>query len=110
MADTFDVVVIGAGTGGYSCALRAAQLDKKVALVERDDRLGGTCLLRGCIPTKALLQSASVVDAINRSAEWGIKASGEPDWPKVQKFQAKVVDKLVNGLTGLVKTRKIDVV
>jgi dihydrolipoamide dehydrogenase len=110
MADTFDVVVIGAGTGGYSCALRAAQLDKKVALVERDDRLGGTCLLRGCIPTKALLQSASVMDHISRSSEWGIKASGEPDWPKVQKFQAKVVDKLVNGLTGLVKTRKIDVV
>jgi dihydrolipoamide dehydrogenase len=110
MADTFDVVVIGAGTGGYSCALRAAQLDKKVALVERDDRLGGTCLLRGCIPTKALLQSASVMDEINRSGEWGIKASGEPRWPEVQKFQKKVVDKLVNGLTGLVKTRKIEVV
>jgi dihydrolipoamide dehydrogenase len=110
MADTFDVVVIGAGTGGYSCALRAAQLDKKVALVERDDRLGGTCLLRGCIPTKALLQSASVMDEINRSGEWGIKASGEPQWPQVQKFQKKVVDKLVNGLTGLVKTRKIEVV
>jgi dihydrolipoamide dehydrogenase len=110
MADTFDVVVIGAGTGGYSCALRAAQLDKKVALVERDDRLGGTCLLRGCIPTKALLQSASVMDEINRSGEWGIKASGEPQWPDVQKFQKKVVDKLVGGLTGLVKTRKIEVV
>jgi dihydrolipoamide dehydrogenase len=110
MADTFDVVVIGAGTGGYSCALRAAQLDKEVALVERDDRLGGTCLLRGCIPTKALLQSASVMDEINRSGEWGIKASGEPRWPEVKKFQKKVVDKLVNGLTGLVKTRKIEVV
>jgi dihydrolipoamide dehydrogenase len=110
MADTFDVVVIGAGTGGYSCALRAAQLGKRVALVERDERLGGTCLLRGCIPTKALLQSASVLDAINRSDEWGIKASGEPEWPKIQEFQTKVVDKLVNGLTGLVKARKIEVV
>jgi dihydrolipoamide dehydrogenase len=110
MADQFDVVVIGAGTGGYSCALRAAQLGKKVSLVERDDRLGGTCLLRGCIPTKALLQSAAVMDEVNRSEEWGIKASGEPEWPKVQAFQAKVVDKLVNGLTGLVKTRKIEVV
>jgi dihydrolipoamide dehydrogenase len=110
MADTFDVVVIGAGTGGYSCALRAAQLGKRVALVERDQRLGGTCLLRGCIPTKALLQSASVLDAVNRSDEWGIKASGEPEWPKIQEFQTKVVDKLVNGLTGLVKTRKIEVV
>ena len=110
MADTFDVIVIGAGTGGYSCALRAAQLGKKVALVERDDRLGGTCLLRGCIPTKALLQSAAILDGVNRSEEWGIKASGEPEWPKIQEFQMKVVDKLVNGLTGLVKTRKIEVV
>jgi dihydrolipoamide dehydrogenase len=110
MADTFDVIVIGAGTGGYSAALRAAQLGRSVGLVERDDRLGGTCLLRGCIPTKALLQSAAVLDHINRSDEFGIKASGEPEWPKVQEFQAKVVDKLVGGLTGLVKTRKIEVV
>jgi dihydrolipoamide dehydrogenase len=110
MADAYDVVVIGAGTGGYSCALRLAQLGKRVALVERDERLGGTCLLRGCIPTKALLQSAAVMDTVNRSAEWGIKAAGEPDWPKIQTFQAKVVDKLVSGLTGLVKARKIDVV
>jgi dihydrolipoamide dehydrogenase len=108
--DSFDVVVIGAGTGGYSCALRAAQLGLQVALVERDERLGGTCLLRGCIPTKALLQSGAVLDEINRAEEWGVKASGEPDWDGVLKFKAKVVDKLVSGLTGLVKTRKIEVV
>jgi dihydrolipoyl dehydrogenase len=108
--DSFDVVVIGAGTGGYSCALRAAQLGLQVALVERDERLGGTCLLRGCIPTKALLQSGAVLDEINRAEEWGVKASGEPDWDGVQRFKAKVVDKLVSGLTGLVKTRKIEVV
>ncbi|HZA27970.1 MAG TPA: dihydrolipoyl dehydrogenase [Actinomycetota bacterium] len=108
--DSFDVVVIGAGTGGYSCALRAAQLGLQVALVERDERLGGTCLLRGCIPTKALLQSGAVLDEINRAEEWGVKASGEPDWDGVLKFKAKVVDKLVAGLTGLVKTRKIEVV
>lgn len=108
--DSFDVVVLGAGTGGYSAALRAAQLGKRVALVERDDRLGGTCLLRGCIPTKALLQSAAVMDQVNRSDEWGIKASGEPDWSGVQSFKQKVVDKLVNGLTALVKARKIEVV
>jgi len=108
--DSFDVVVLGAGTGGYSAALRAAQLDKRVALVERDDRLGGTCLLRGCIPTKALLQSAAVMDQINRSDDWGIKASGEPDWSGVQSYKQKVVDKLVNGLTGLLKARKIEVV
>jgi dihydrolipoamide dehydrogenase len=110
MADAYDVVVIGAGTGGYSCALRLAQVGKRVALVERDERLGGTCLLRGCIPTKALLQSAAVMDTVNRSIEWGVSATGEPDWSKIQAFQGKVVDKLVSGLTGLVKARKIDVV
>ena len=110
MSDVYDIVVIGSGTGGYSCALRAAQLGKRVAIVERDERLGGTCLLRGCIPTKALLQSAAVMDTVNRSEEWGIKASGEPDWTQVQAFETKIVDKLVSGLTGLVKARKIDVI
>jgi dihydrolipoamide dehydrogenase len=110
MPDPVDVIVIGSGTGGYSAALRAASLGKKVTLVERDERLGGTCLLRGCIPTKALLQSAAVVDAVGRSEEWGIKASGEPEWPNIQQFKAKVVDKLVSGLTSLVKARKIEVI
>jgi dihydrolipoamide dehydrogenase len=110
MTHDYDLVVIGAGTGGYSCALRAAQLGKRVALIERDDRLGGTCLLRGCIPTKALLQSAAVLDAVNRSQEWGISASGEPDWPAIQAFENRVVDKLVSGLTSLISMRKIDVV
>lgn len=110
MPDAFDVIVVGAGTGGYSCALRAAQLGKRVALVERDERLGGTCLLRGCIPTKALLQSAAVMDQVTRSEEWGITASGQPDWPGIQAFQRKIVDKLVGGLTSLVKARKIEVV
>lgn len=110
MGDAYDVVVIGAGTGGYSAALRAAQLGKRVALVERDDRLGGTCLLRGCIPTKALLQAAAVMDTVNRSEEWGIKASGEPDWSGVVAFEDKIVAKLVGGLTGLVDLRGIDVV
>ena len=86
MADAYDVLVVGAGTGGYSTALRAAQLGKRVALFERDDRLGGTCLLRGCIPTKALLQSAAVMDTVNRAQEWGIKASGDPDWSAVRAF------------------------
>ena len=110
MGDDYDVVVIGAGTGGYSAALRAAQLGKRVAIVERDDRIGGTCLLRGCIPTKALLQSAAVMDTVNRASEWGIKASGEPDWSAVKAFEDTVVDKLVKGVTGLIKARKIDVV
>jgi dihydrolipoyl dehydrogenase len=107
---SYDVVVLGSGTGGYSCAIRAAVAGKHVALVERDDRLGGTCLLRGCIPTKALLQSAAVMDSVSRSEEWGIKASGEPDWQGVLEFQRKVVDKLVGGLTGVIKARRIDVI
>jgi dihydrolipoamide dehydrogenase len=110
MGDAYDVVVIGAGTGGYSAALRSAQLGKRVALIERGDRLGGTCLLRGCIPTKALLQSAAVMDTVQRSDEWGIKASGEPDWSAVKAFEERMVDKLVTGLTGLVSHRGIDVV
>ena len=110
MGDKYDVAVVGGGTAGYSAALRAAQLGLRVCLIERDERLGGTCLLRGCIPTKALLQSASVMDAVNRSDEWGIKASGEPDWSAVKAFEEAVVDKLVKGVTGLVKARKIDVV
>jgi dihydrolipoamide dehydrogenase len=109
MGDAYDVVVIGAGTGGYSAALRSAQLGKRVALVERHERLGGTCLLRGCIPTKALLQSAAVMDTVQRSDEWGIKASGEPDWSAVKGFEDRMVDKLVTGLTGLVSHRGIDV-
>lgn len=108
--NSYDVAVLGSGTGGYSVALRSAQLGKRVAIVERDDRLGGTCLLRGCIPTKALLQTAAVMDSIAHSETWGIKASGEPDWDGVQAFKAKIVDKLVSGLTGLIKMRKIDVI
>jgi dihydrolipoamide dehydrogenase len=110
MGDPYDVVVIGAGTGGYSAALRAAQLGKRVALVERDERLGGTCLLRGCIPTKALLQSAAVMDTVERASEWGVKAAGEPDWSAIRAFEDSMVDKLVKGVTGLVRGRKIDVV
>ena len=110
MADGYDVAVIGAGTGGYSAALRAAQLGKSVVIVERDERIGGTCLLRGCIPTKALLQSASVLDTVKRSAEWGIKADGEADWSAVKAFEDKIVAKLVKGIAGLIKARGIDVI
>jgi dihydrolipoamide dehydrogenase len=108
MAEDYDVVVIGAGTGGYSAALRAAQLGLRTALVERDERIGGTCLLRGCIPTKALLRSAEVVDTMNRAEEWGVKASGEADWSAVKAFEDRIVDKLVKGVTGLIEARGID--
>src|SRR2546426_5047178 len=111
MADnTYDLIVLGSGTGGYAAAIRAAELGKRVALVEKDDRLGGTCLLRGCIPSKALLESASVMDRINRAEEWGIKASGEADWSKVLEAERHIVEKKVSGLTGLIKARKIDVI
>jgi len=109
-AQTHDLIVLGAGSGGYACALRAAELGKRVALVERDDRLGGTCLLRGCVPTKALLESASVLDHVNRSAEWGIDATGSPDWPRVLQFGEGIVDKKVKGLTSLVTARGIEIV
>lgn len=105
----YDVVVLGGGTGGYSTALRAAQLGKRVALVERDERLGGTCLLRGCIPTKALLRSAEVLDTVERSTEWGIQASGVPDRAGMLSFKETIVERLVTGLTHLIKSRKIDV-
>lgn len=109
-AQTHDLIVLGGGSGGYACALRAAELGKRVALVERDDRLGGTCLLRGCVPTKALLESASVLDHVNRAAEWGVSATGNADWPKVLEFAERVVDKKVKGLTGLVTGRGIEIV
>src|SRR5262245_48296284 len=110
MGGPYDVIVIGAGTGGYSTALRAAELGQRVALVERDDRLGGTCLLRGCIPTKALLQSAAVMDTVEGASRWGIKAAGEPDWSAIVAFEDAMVDKLVKGVTGLVRQRGIEVV
>jgi len=110
MGDAYDVAVIGAGTGGYSAALRAAQLGKRVALIEREERLGGTCLLRGCIPTKALLRSAEVLDTVRRAEEWGIRASGEPDREAIAAFRDRIVDKLVAGLTGLIRHRGIEVV
>lgn len=110
MSDDYDVLVIGAGTGGYSCALRLAQLGKRVGLIDRDERVGGTCLLRGCIPTKALLRSAEVMDTVHRSREWGVKAVGEPDWTEIHAFKDRVVGKLVTGLTGLLKARGVELV
>ncbi|MFL5766457.1 MAG: FAD-dependent oxidoreductase, partial [Actinomycetota bacterium] len=109
MPERYDVAIIGAGTGGYSCALRSAELGLRVLLIERDERVGGTCLLRGCIPTKALLRSAEILDDVNRAEEWGIKASGEPDWSGIEAFQRRTVDKLVNGVTGLLKARAVEV-
>lgn len=110
MGDSFDVIVVGAGTGGYASALRLAQSGRSVALIDKDERLGGTCLLRGCIPTKALLQSAAVMDTVRRASEWGIEATGRPDWASIRAFEDRIVDKLVGGITGLIKGRGIEVI
>jgi dihydrolipoamide dehydrogenase len=107
VADTFDVVVLGAGSGGYSCALRAAELGLSVALVEKS-RLGGTCLHVGCIPTKALLHSAEVADSARDSERFGVNATFEGiDMGGVNKYKDGVVARLFAGLTGLVKARCI---
>jgi dihydrolipoamide dehydrogenase len=103
MADSFDVVVIGGGPGGYVAALRAAQLGAKTAIVERD-RMGGTCLVRGCIPTKALLQSAELYTMAKTGAPFGLTADKIGfDWSVALKRKAGVVDQLVKGVEGLLK-------
>src|SRR5918994_537659 len=78
MANEFDVVVIGAGTGGYVAAIRASQLGLKTAVVEKQKALGGTCLIWGCIPTKALLEHAHALKVVQQSKEWGIVLGGAP--------------------------------
>jgi dihydrolipoamide dehydrogenase len=107
---SFDVVILGAGSGGYACALRAAQLGLSVALIEKG-KLGGTCLHIGCIPTKALLHAAEVADAARESAQFGVNAVLEGiDMGGVNKYKDGVVARLFKGLTGLVKGRGITVV
>src|ERR1700737_941428 len=103
MAGSFDVVIVGGGPGGYVAAIRAAQLGAKTAIVEKD-RLGGTCLVRGCIPTKALLQSAELYTLAKSGASFGVKADKLGfDWPMAQKRKSGVVDQLVKGVEGLLK-------
>ncbi len=107
---THDVVVLGGGSGGYACALRAAQLGLSVALVERD-KLGGTCLHRGCIPTKALLHAAEVADTVREASRFGVQAQlGGIDLPQVLAYQEGVVARLHKGLQGLVSAATIDYV
>ena len=103
----FDLVILGAGSGGYSAALRAAQLGMSVALIERD-KLGGTCLHRGCIPTKALLHSAEVADTTRDAGAYGIQATLQGiDMTAVNKYRDSIIDKLYKGLTGLVGGKAI---
>jgi dihydrolipoamide dehydrogenase len=110
--DTFDLIVIGAGPGGYVCAFRAAQLGLKVALIDKRNTLGGTCLNVGCIPSKALLHSSEhVIWAKQHAAEHGIKfGSVEVDLVTLLKKKDDVVTKLVGGVAQLAKARKITVI
>jgi dihydrolipoamide dehydrogenase len=106
----YDIVVLGGGSGGYACALRAAELGKRVALIEKD-KVGGTCLHRGCIPTKALLHAAEVADSSRESAKFGIRTSFEGvDMPAVLSYQQSVVDRLWKGLQSTIASRKIDTI
>ena len=105
---TYDLVILGAGSGGYAAALRGSQLGLKVALIERDV-LGGTCLHRGCIPTKALLHAGEMADGIREAASFGIKANLlGVDMPQVNDYKDGVVNRLHKGLQGLVKHRGVD--
>jgi len=102
-----DLVILGGGSGGYAAALRAAELGLSVALVERD-KLGGTCLHRGCIPTKALLHAAEVADSARESEQFGVRASLDSiDMSGVNKYKDSVVGRLYKGLQGLVGGKRI---
>ena len=106
----FDIVIVGGGSGGYAAALRAAQLGFSVALIEKD-KLGGTCLHVGCIPTKALLHSAEVADVARESAKYGVKSTFEGiDIAAVTAYREEVVASKFKGLTGLIKMRGITVI
>ena len=107
---SFDMVVLGGGSAGYSAAVRAVELGMSVVLIEKD-KLGGTCLHRGCVPTKALLHSAEVADVAREAAEFGIVASLEGiDMAKVNAYRDDIVAKKYKGLQGLLKARGITVV
>ena len=114
MSDTpkFDVVIVGAGPGGYVCAIRCAQLGMNVALVEKDRTLGGTCLNVGCIPTKALLHSTEIIHTVQTAgARHGLKCSGlELDLEALMQRKEAVVSRLVKGVEQLVKARKVQII
>jgi dihydrolipoamide dehydrogenase len=106
----FDVAIIGSGPGGYVAAIRAGIVGLKTALVEKDPFLGGTCLHRGCIPTKALLHTAELYDEIRRSTEIGIDVTGARlDIARVYARKQAIVDKLAKGIQFLMKKRKVEV-
>jgi dihydrolipoamide dehydrogenase len=107
-SNDFDVVVLGAGTGGYTAAFRAAQLGLKVALVDQD-KIGGTCLHRGCIPTKALLESAAFTEKVRHAKDYGLKLSGEPeiDYPAIAARRDAIVKRMWTGVKSLITKNKV---
>jgi dihydrolipoamide dehydrogenase len=106
----YDIVILGGGSGGYACALRAAELGNRVALIEKD-KVGGTCLHKGCIPTKALLHAGEMADQAREGAAFGIRTTLDGiDMAGVNAYKDKVVTRLWKGLTGLVASRHIDVI
>jgi dihydrolipoamide dehydrogenase len=106
----YDVVILGGGSGGYACAFRAAELGLSVAIVEKD-KFGGTCLHRGCIPTKALLHAAEVADVAREGEQFGVRSSLEGvDMAGVNKYKDGVVTRLYKGLQGLAKAHKLALV
>jgi len=108
--NVYDIVILGGGSGGYAAALRAAELDMSVALVEAD-KVGGTCLHRGCIPTKALLHAAELADDARESAQYGVHTHLERiDIGEVNQYKDSVVGRLYKGLQGLVAARKVELV
>ncbi|WP_406620623.1 dihydrolipoyl dehydrogenase [Bacillus atrophaeus] len=109
MATEYDVVILGGGTGGYVAAIRAAQLGLKTAVVEKE-KLGGTCLHKGCIPSKALLRSAEVYKTSREAARFGVETSDVSlNFEKVQHRKQEIVDKLASGVQHLMKKGKIDI-
>ena len=111
MADQqqYDVVIIGSGPGGYVAGIRAGQLGMKVAVIEKDPFVGGTCTHRGCIPTKALLENAEVFEKIHRAKEFGINVGGvQLDFKVGQDRKQSVVDKNAKGIEFLFKKNKVD--
>ena len=110
MAEKFDLIIIGSGNGGYIPAIRASQLGMSVALVEKEEVLGGTCLNWGCIPTKALLHTAELLNTFNHSEEFGINTNGfELDYDKVAEYRDRVVGRLQQGVQGLMRKNKVQV-
>lgn len=108
--EQFDVTIIGSGPGGYVAAIRAGQLGLKAAIIEKDKRLGGTCTLRGCIPTKQLLMSAHIYEQMQHAADFGVEASGiQLAFANVQKRKDKVVLKNSKGIEYLMKKNKVTV-